>query len=454
MTAIVIPRGLARAFRAVARKCSAGRPRGPAPPVVVTSAAGRLTLTTFGPSAVLLCDVVAPGVSDGTVIVPAEVLDAVATGGPVELYATGTRGVAKWGEQSGPRELEFDAILAGRQHRPPDRPDRWGRVTPVFLGALHACGQTASREPTARFALTRVQVRGKPGQVVGSDGRRALLWAGFRLPFPDDLLVPALPVFGAKEVSREDDVRVGRTATHLVVAAGPWTVFLPVDATARFPDVAGVVPRATGAATLDLGPADVDRLLAKVPGLPGADADDAPVTLALGPDPEVRARGGDESVAVPLPDSTATGPPQEVSVNRADLLRALALGLHRVCVAGPSKPVVWADDDRTYLAMPLTPDAIAPSAGEPAREPVLAPVADRRTAVMPKPPDPPGPPPAGSDPPDLLAEAETLKAALGEAATRAARLVHALKHARKKTKVLSTAWTALRALDLGPGGGR
>ena len=43
---IVISRDLARRFRAVAKKCVSGRPRGPAAPVVLQSRSGTLTLAT------------------------------------------------------------------------------------------------------------------------------------------------------------------------------------------------------------------------------------------------------------------------------------------------------------------------------------------------------------------------------------------------------------------------
>src|SRR5688572_19465265 len=93
-------------------------------------------------------------------------------------------------------------------------------VPASFLAALHACGRSAARDP-ARFALNRIQVRGTAGQVVGTDGRAALLWGGFRFPFRDDVLVPAIPAFGSKELAGEGDVRVGLADGHLVVAVGP-----------------------------------------------------------------------------------------------------------------------------------------------------------------------------------------------------------------------------------------
>ena len=50
--------------------------------------------------------------------------------------------------------------------------------------------------------------------------------------------------------------------------------------------------------------------------------------------------------------------------------------------------------------------------------------------------------------PDPLAEA--LKAALAEAAARAARLVAALRSYKRERRSLQAAWSSLRALNLGP----
>jgi hypothetical protein len=56
--------------------------------------------------------------------------------------------------------------------------------------------------------------------------------------------------------------------------------------------------------------------------------------------------------------------------------------------------------------------------------------------------------------PDPLAEAEALRAALADAAARAARLVAVLKHGRREKKAMASVWTSLRQLNLGPPGGR
>lgn len=46
-------------------------------------------------------------------------------------------------------------------------------------------------------------------------------------------------------------------------------------------------------------------------------------------------------------------------------------------------------------------------------------------------------------------EAEALRAALGEAVARSARLVSALKNHRRQRKAIESAWTSLQQLKLG-----
>ena len=59
---------------------------------------------------------------------------------------------------------------------------------------------------------------------------------------------------------------------------------------------------------------------------------------------------------------------------------------------------------------------------------------------------------AGGEPVDPLAEAEALRAVLGEAVARSARLVSALKNHRRQRKAIESAWTSLQQLKLGSGG--
>jgi hypothetical protein len=310
---IVISRDLARRFRAVAKKCVSGRPRGPAAPVVLQARSGTLTLWTRAGEVELVHTGPASSPSgDETLVVPMAVLQAVegGSGEPVELAVDRKlRGTARWSDRGISRTTSFDTVLPGRHHRVPDPPGDLARVAPEFLTALYQCGRTAAREAT-RFALDRVQVRGKAGQVAGTDGRQALLWAGLRLPFADDVLVPATSVFGAPELAGQPDVRVGRTASHLVVAAGPWAVRLPADPGGRYPDVAGIVPRPPSPSVAGIDGRDAAALLAALPGLPGAGDEDRQVTLELDGGVVVRAKDAGAGVVseLYLARSPAAGP--------------------------------------------------------------------------------------------------------------------------------------------------
>ncbi|MFO0799672.1 MAG: hypothetical protein U0804_19550 [Gemmataceae bacterium] len=316
---IVIPRGLARSVRALARKCVSGRPRGPAPPVVFECRDGTLTAAVRTADAVLI-HTNATRYPDGVLVVPMAVLEAVEGAGddPVELAAgRDRRGEARWADRGVPRTYPFEAVPPGPAHRPPAPPAEGHPAQPAFLTALHECGQTADRQAGGRYALSRVQVRGAAGQVAGTDARVALVWGGFALPFAAEVLVPALPVFGCRELTGAGAVRVGRTPDELVVAAGPWRVHLPVDPAGRFPDLCGLMPRPDATAA-ELHDADAAELLAALPDLPGADAEHRAVTLDLSDGVVVRARDGVAGATreVRLARSTATGPPVRAAVDR------------------------------------------------------------------------------------------------------------------------------------------
>ena len=59
------------------------------------------------------------------------------------------------------------------------------------------------------------------------------------------------------------------------------------------------------------------------------------------------------------------------------------------------------------------------------------------------------PDPSPTETLDFMAEAESLRDAVGEVARRAGRLVNALKQLQKQRRVLETAWSSLKNLRLG-----
>jgi hypothetical protein len=438
---ITIPRRAARRFRAACSKCVSGRPRGPAPPVVIRRTGGRVTLTAAFPEVTLELALTASTGADEVVVVPMAALEAAegSTDEPAEFeVAEKLTGTVRWVVSGATRTAPVTFILPGKQHDPLPRPE--AKAVPArLLSALHEAARTASRE-NGRYALSRVQVRGTAGKVIATDGKVAVLFSGFRFPFPDDVLVPAVPLLGCPEMRDETEVRVGRTPQHLVVCAGDWTAWLSVATAGKFPDVAGVVPRRPPT-SVGLDPADAAQLLARLPGLPGRELEHRPVTLDA--DGVLTARAGAE--AVKLSRSPATGPAQRVMLDRRHLARLLALDCHGLGLT-PGKAVVAEGDGVTVLVAPLDPSADALS-HPPNPEP------ERSDAMRPH--EANGHAPAGRhDPPaealDPLAAAEDLRAALADAAAKAARLVAALKQSKKEKKALANVYAGLKQLNLDP----
>ena len=414
----------------------------PAPPVVVRRAGGRITLTAAQPEVTLELSLSAPaGAADEALVLPMAALEAVEGNAdePAEFELDEKlTGTARWVVSGSTRSAPVAFLLPGRQHDPLPRPEMKAEAGRL-LSALYEAARTASRE-NGRYALSRVQVRGAAGKVIATDGKVAVVFSGFKFPFPGDVLVPAVPLFGCPEVRAESEVRVGRTPEHLVVRAGDWTAWLAVANAGRFPDVAGVIPRRP-TSSVGFDPADVARLLARLPGLPGGDLEHRPVTLSI--DGGVTARAGAEVVT--LPRSRAGGPACRVALDRLHLARLLALGCHGLGLT-PGKAVVGEGDGVTVLVAPLDPAA---SADNSSRSPDTRP---ERSDVM-KPHEANGHAPAGRhDPPaealDPLAAAEDLRAALADAAVKAARLVAALKQQKREKKALASVYAGLKQLNL------
>jgi hypothetical protein len=361
---ILFSRSAARDFRAVLTRCVSGRPRGPSPAVVVrVRGGGRVVWSSTEAGVVLTHTTPAAGIGDDLVVLPGGVLADVEGAGdePVTLERQSkVRGTLRWADGGASKTLPVELILPGRQHELPDPPAEFAPVTPCFLAALYECGRTAAKE-NGRYALSRLQLQGRHGRVVATDGKVALLWDGFPLPFADDVLVPAVPAFGAKPLLRHADVTVGRTPAHVVVRAGPWAVWLPADAKARYPDVASAVPRdAPTSAAID--PRDAAEVLKLLPGLPGGGHDLRPVTVDADGVLKICAADGGDLEALTLTRSLTTGPPARVVIDRRVLARGLALGC-RALKLTPERPVVFEGDGLTLVAVQLDAAlAVSPTA--------------------------------------------------------------------------------------------
>jgi hypothetical protein len=448
-----IPRAAVRAFAAVVRKA---RGREPDPPALLTPDAGGVTLLVRLPALAVAYRVPADPSGSGPVAVPLDSLAAAAAAADdaVSVEPQGDdQVVLRWSERGQARSSTVENDRPAEGEARPALPKTLAAMPPELLAALHEAGRTAGRSD-GRYALDHIQLLGRAGAVVASDGHTAFLQGGFRFPFKDGLLVPATPAFGTAELRGETDLRLGRTDAHVVVAAGLWTFWWAIRRDGTYPDVAAVLP-ASFAATLELDEADAAELLARLPKLPGGRDERRPVTLDLAAgSATVRAASPSEGHAeVRLERSTCQGEPVRVAVDRAYLARALKLGCRTLQVKADDRPVVARRGSLTFVGGALDPSCVvdesvrerglaviapAPAEAEPARGLAAVDVAPVPAEV--------------SAPVDPLAEAEALGTVLIEAGQRLGRLVGWFQARRRGPGAVGRVWSRLQSLARPQGG--
>jgi hypothetical protein len=375
------------------------------------------------------------------------------------------KGQARWTDGSVPRVLDLETVVPDSAPAFPALPRRFRPMPAGFLQALDEAARTTARE-SVRFALSRLQLRGRTGEVVATDGRQLLVQGGFAFPWSDTVLVPRVPAFGSRDLAGDEPVAVGRTKTHVAVKVGPWTFLLTIDAQSRFPDVDAVIPRSSaGASRLHIDPQDAAFLAANLPRLPGGD-DNLPVTLDLHTPVALRSRDEKHGVTeLVLARSTASGPAVRLCTDRRYLVRAVKLGFDKLDAPGADKPLVCRADARVYVWMPLDQTAaILPdsdvrriSSAE-AASPPTSPETQRSADPMPA-PQPNGHAPDTRHPngrteperwgiAEVIAETEALRGLLHDASARTARLLAALKHQRRRSRAVQQAMQSLKELQL------
>jgi hypothetical protein len=359
---VVLPRSVARCCRAVFRRLPVGRgPRGR--PLTVGLIAGpeglRLRVATEDAAAEYLHP--SPG-GEARLTVPLDALaDCEGASGEAVLKPLGDTCVEVTWLKAGKTQTRQYTGAAGVPDFPP-WPGDSAANGPELLKALDRVSETAAKEG-GRFALHRVLLRGRQGEMIGTDGRQLLMEGGFTFPFAGDLLVPRVGVFGAGELPGDVGVGVALSAAHVLFRVEPWTFALKVAQGDRYPALDSVVPRHTAEAThWRLGPGEAAALGHTLPALPGGDEELAPVTVDLGSAATLRAKGEGQTRATEsaLLMSSVEGQPVRFATDRRFLARACALGFDVFGVVGAGHPVVCRDGRRTYLWMTLDRKAALP----------------------------------------------------------------------------------------------
>lgn len=470
---IIVSRDVVRRFRTLAGKCVAGRSRKPSPAVIFCRRDGSLSIWTRIESVTLVYSEQGAG-PDKTIVMPmSAIADIEGTSSERVELAVGAKsgGAATFTTKEGKREtLSFETLKPGKQHELPHRPPSRHYVQAELLKALHECGRSASRDQ-GRFILNHLQVRGRAGYVIGTDSKQALAWGGFDFGFSEDILIPAIPVFGARDWPDVEKVGIGLHDNHFVVEVGSWAVFLPVNSTGKYPDVFSVAPKKGTGTVARIDDQDAESLLELLPVLPAAKEESGPVTLDLDCD-TVTIRARDSEGAPPseivLDRSKASGPGVQVAVARKALHRAFELGCRTLRISSSRQVLAGEGVERLFLAATLDtglivlPDKKATrlNTSKSGVSKTTSPSAqshsttERSDAVKAHESNgrshPDSNESSGGEALDALVEAEALRGVLADASARANRLVALLKQNRKEKKALASVYSSLRQLNLSP----
>jgi hypothetical protein len=405
---------------------------------------------------------------------------------PVVLEsAAPDRTVIRWQDRGIPQSREYSLITPVDRIEPmPGLPAAWTSNPGELLDALAEAAETGTSDST-RYALDMIQLQGRRGQLVATDGRQLLVRSGFRFPWADDLLIQGRPIFSCRAIPRDQPIEVGRTDSHIFFRAGAWTVSCVIQRDSRFPAVERAIPADAEVETrLRLDPDDARFIASALGRLPGGEEVNSPVTLDLNGEVAVRAAAADQPKQVTelvLNRSSYAGPPLCISANRALLERALRLGCRELGFTGTDSAFVCRGVDRIFAIQPLSGGSPPPADAEVTRiESGGAMVgegripahteSERRTTTVRESrnghePARPAAGPNGVSPrasenggtghepqatslAALIQEAESLHAALADAKSRTARLIAGLRRQRKQSRLVSETLKSLRQLKL------
>jgi hypothetical protein len=495
---ITITRRQARRLRGVFRRCALGiTHRGMIPPLVLR-AEGTLLRAHYRYAA-LAVEHVEPGSYAPNEAI-ARPLDALAdfegrAETPVVLEAAAPdRTVVRWDDRGIPQSREYHIPQLDKEGDLPELPRSWKDIPGALLDALAEAGKTGE-DGSKRYALDCIRLRGTGHDVGASDGRQLLIWSGFPFPWPDDVLIRRSPVFSCKELPRDQPISVGKTDTHVVFRAGPWTLYCEIQTDARFPRLDEAVPDAQATTTtLRLDPGDAEFLSQALDRLPGADERFAPLTVDCNGRIALRTRSVEpaQTTELVLSRSSYTGNPVRLNTDRHFLERALRLGFPEIAIVDAKSPLVCRDRSRVYCWQPLshesalepTDDAVrieSPPPSNPAVIPQDELPRTRTTVSRPTRATKDNAPANGaangpmngvtSDPTNgvasgtanghatpentepvilaaLIHEAEGLHETMSQVKSRAGRLIVALRRYRRREKLVASTLASLRELKL------
>ena len=464
---ITITRLMARQVRAVFSRCLSSASRGPFPPVTFCADSNGLTIRAKSHNAAI--EFHQPGDFAGERFsVPFDVLKQCEGGkaDAVSLEQIDQRVAVNWSDGGIPQVIQVDAESTDEEF--PVVPSEMTANDVRLVTSLRDAAATADNNST-RYALNCLQLQGKRGKIVATDGHQLLIQGGFAFPWDDAVLIPARKVFASRELLNNQPVEVGGTDDWVCFRIGPWALQFKIEKESRFPNVEDHVPAANSAVTtLCVSATDAEFLTNAIKRLPNSDDYNRPVTVDLNGEVAIRAKSEEQSTPTELvlTNSSRSGDVIRFNTNREFLARAMKLGFRDVRLTSVEAPAFCRDENRQYLWALLGKEgAIQPhdqatrieSSADPAGSPTpqqLPPQSRRTPVTMSKTNHANGNGKHNGEAAtetngttSLIEQAETLRDSLQESLSQTRELITALKRQKKQSRLMKSTLASLRQLQ-------
>ncbi len=374
--------------------------------------------------------------------------------------------LASWSDRGVRRQTQFTVSAKAKVDFPEAPATYTANAAHLWTALRDAVATTDSS--SSRYALGCLQLRGTQGRLDATDGRHLLSQTGFQFGFEDNVLVPAGPILGCRDLDLGEGVAVGRRADWIGFGIGHCLVMLRINKDGRFPIIDDVIPNHELARSqLELSETDAGFLADVITRLPCDDPQYAAVTLDLNGKVLVRSRDANQPrpTEVELTSSRLSGDAVVLNTDRRYFERALRMGFRRAYVNGPDSAILCRDDHRQFLWMLLDAKSAIPHCDDPIHiespaatvskppsrkpsEPIMS--GTDQPATSPTEPAKPTHrvrrtrPAAGAGP---IEQAIALRDQLRNSASAANQLVRALKQRQRQNRIVESTLASLKQLQ-------
>jgi DNA polymerase III sliding clamp (beta) subunit (PCNA family) len=220
----------------------------------------------------------------------------------------------------------------------------------------------------------------KAHYVVGTNGSILYSANTFRFDLKQSLVIPNRKFLqwgqfwedGHCELSTKPIVK--KKEGWVQLKSNRWT-FITRQLDGTYPNWKPVIPRQSPATTMQINPDAVQMLLNALPKMPGADGQHKSVSMVVHENNlllQARQSDSDNWTTLPVVHAKVSGKPIHITLNRDYLIKALRFGLLDVELMDDRSPLVFKNEGKKLIVMPVRPEAVPKPESQPHPAPLSA----------------------------------------------------------------------------------